>query len=55
MPHPTLMSAADTALLVIDVQDKLMAKIPQAAAVVRNIAFLVDAARLLKMPVAATE
>jgi nicotinamidase-related amidase len=55
MPHPTQMSAADTALLVIDVQDKLMAKIPQAAAVVRNIAFLVDAARLLKMPVAATE
>src|SRR5205809_418559 len=55
MPHPTQMSAADTALLVIDVQEKLMAKIPQAAALVRNAAFLIDAARLLKLPVAATE
>ena len=55
MPHPTQMSAADTALLVIDVQEKLMVKIPQAAAVTRNIAFLIDAARILKMPVAATE
>jgi nicotinamidase-related amidase len=49
------MSAADTGLLVIDVQEKLMAKIPQAANLTRNLAFLVDAARLLKMPVAATE
>ena len=55
MPHPTQMSAADTGLLVIDVQEKLMAKIPQAATVIRNLAFLIDAARLLKMPVAATE
>jgi nicotinamidase-related amidase len=55
MPHPLQMSAADTALLVIDVQEKLMARIPQAAAVIRNLAFLIDAARLLKMPVAATE
>src|SRR5207244_4235755 len=46
---------ADTALLVIDVQEKLMPKIPDAAAIVRNIAFLVDAARLLQMPVLATE
>jgi nicotinamidase-related amidase len=55
MPHPTRMSAADTGLLVIDVQEKLMAKIPAADAVVRNIAFLIDSARLLDMPVAATE
>ena len=55
MPHPTHMSAADTGLLVIDVQEKLMAKIPAAAAVIRNIAFLIDSARLLGMPVAATE
>jgi nicotinamidase-related amidase len=55
MPHPTQMSAADTALLVIDVQEKLMATIPQAGAVIGNIAFLVDAARLLQMPVLATE
>jgi len=55
MAHPTQMSSADTGLLVIDVQEKLMVKIPQAASVVRNIAFLVDAARLLAMPVQATE
>lgn len=55
MPHPMQMSAADTGLLVIDVQEKLMAKIPAADAVIRNIAFLIDSARLLGMPVAATE
>jgi nicotinamidase-related amidase len=49
------MSASDTALLVIDVQDKLLAKIPGADALVRNIAFLIDGARLLDMPVTATE
>jgi nicotinamidase-related amidase len=49
------MSAADSALLVIDVQDKLLAKIPDAARLVRNIAFLIDSARLLDLPVAATE
>jgi nicotinamidase-related amidase len=55
MPHATQMSAADTGLLIIDVQEKLMAKIPQADSVVRNIAFLIDSARVLRMPVAATE
>jgi nicotinamidase-related amidase len=53
--HPTQMSAADTGLLVIDVQEKLMVKIPQADALVRNIAFLIDGARTLTMPVQATE
>src|SRR5438874_1113291 len=55
MPHPTVMTAGDTGLLVIDVQDKLMPKIPTAQALVRNIAFLIDAARLLEMTVQATE
>ncbi len=55
MAHPTQMAAGDTALLVIDVQEKLMAKIPGAAAVVRNIAFLIDAARIVEVPVTATE
>jgi nicotinamidase-related amidase len=55
MPHPTQMSAADTGLLVIDVQEKLMARIPRADDLTGNIAFLIDAARLLKMPVTATE
>jgi nicotinamidase-related amidase len=49
------MSAADTGLLIVDVQEKLMAKIPGAARVVSNLSFLVDAARLLEMTVQATE
>src|SRR5207237_10795879 len=55
MAHPTEISAADNRLLVIDVQEKLLAKIPQVNALVRNIAFLVDGARLQGMPVQATE
>ncbi len=55
MPHPSQMSGDDTALLVIDVQDKLLPLIPNHAAMVRNIAFLIDAARLLQIPVTATE
>jgi nicotinamidase-related amidase len=55
MPHPTRMAPADTALLVIDVQERLMTKIPGAQALTRNIAFLIDAARLLGLPVLATE
>jgi nicotinamidase-related amidase len=53
--HPAQMSAGDTGLLVIDVQTKLMAKIPKADVLVRNIAFLLDAAKLLGMTVQATE
>jgi nicotinamidase-related amidase len=55
MPHPTQLSAADSGLLVIDVQEKLMAKIPDAPALIRNIAFLIDGARLLNLPAQATE
>ena len=53
--HPRQMSATDTALLVIDVQERLMPKIRHAEAVVRNTAFLIDGARLLRLPVLATE
>ncbi len=55
MPHPTQMSAGDTGLLVIDVQEKLIPLIPGSAGLIRNIAFLIDAARILQMPVQATE
>src|SRR5204863_7561515 len=55
MAHATQMSAADTGLLVIDVQEKLLPAIPDAPALVRNIAFLIDAAHLLGMSVQATE
>jgi nicotinamidase-related amidase len=49
------MSAADTGLLVIDVQEKLVPRIRNAAALVQNLGFLIDAARLLDLPVQATE
>jgi len=55
MPHATQMSAADTGLLVIDVQEKLVPKIAGSQALVRNIAFLIDGARLLGLPIQATE
>ncbi len=55
MAHSTQMSASDTGLLVIDVQEKLVPKITGADALIRNIGFLVDAARQLEMPVLATE
>ena len=55
MTHATQLSARDSALLVIDVQEKLMTKIPAADALVRDIAFLIDVARLLDVEVAATE
>ena len=53
--HSTKMSPADTGLLVIDVQEKLLPFIHDKEALVRNIAFLIDAAKLLGVPVQATE
>jgi nicotinamidase-related amidase len=55
MPHPTQMSAGDTGLLVIDVQEKLIPLIPGSAGLIRNIAFLIDAAKVLQIPIQATE
>lgn len=55
MSHSTRMSAGDAGLLIIDVQEKLIPKIQSADAVVRNVAFLIDAAQQLNIPVQATE
>src|SRR5215470_7291302 len=55
MAHATKMTAGDTAVLVIDVQEKLIGKIRDHQHLVRNIAFLIDGARLLSLPVLATE
>jgi nicotinamidase-related amidase len=49
------MSATDTGLLIIDIQEKLTPLIPTARQIIRNSAFLVDAARVLGIPVQATE
>lgn len=53
--HTHLMSATDTGLLVIDMQEKLLPAIPGAAAITRNIAFLLEVARMLRLTVVATE
>ena len=45
----------NSVLLVIDVQDRLLTKIPTAAALVQNAGFLLDVAGLLDVPVHATE
>ena len=52
---PDRLTPGDTALLVIDVQEKLVPKIAGADAVVRNTAFLIDACKVLGVPVLATE
>ena len=52
---PARLSADDSALLVIDVQDKLLVKIPNAAGLVRDVGFLLDAAALVGVPAFATE
>jgi hypothetical protein len=51
-PRPT---AATSVLVVVDVQDKLLVKIPAAAALVRSIGFMLDAAKLFDVPARATE
>jgi nicotinamidase-related amidase len=52
---PELMSASDTALLVVDVQGKLVSLIPGHQRIVWNIRRLLDAAKLLGVAAAATE
>ncbi len=50
-----LMSTGDTALLVIDVQEKLIGAIADHQRIVWNISRLIDGAQLLGVPVLATE
>jgi nicotinamidase-related amidase len=52
---PELMSRGDTALLVVDVQEKLIPHIQRRAEIVWNIGRLIDGARTLGLQVAATE
>lgn len=55
MNHQFRLKVEDTALLVIDIQEKLLPKIMQAGEVLRNASFLVNAAKVLGVPVIATE
>ena len=52
---PMLMSPEDTALLVIDVQEKLVAALPEGKRIVWNIRRLLDGAIILGLPVLGTE
>lgn len=52
---PLLMNPDDTALIVIDVQEKLLPLIDQHEALVNNLRQLLAAAKILKLPVACTE
>jgi nicotinamidase-related amidase len=49
------MSAGDTALLVVDVQEKLIGAIADHARVVWNVRRLIDGAKILGLPVVGTE
>ena len=56
LPHsPELMSAADTALLVVDVQERLIGAIAGHQRLVWNAGRLIDGAKILGLPVVATE
>src|SRR5689334_15711413 len=52
---PELMSSADTGLLVVDVQEKLIHLVPGHERIIWNIRRLIDGAKLFEMPVLATE
>lgn len=52
---PELMSAADTGLLVVDVQEKLIGLLPEHRRIVWNIRRLLDGAKLFGLPMLATE
>jgi nicotinamidase-related amidase len=49
------LSALNSTLLVVDVQDKLLAVMPDAAGLIRDVGFLLDVANLLQIPARATE
>ncbi len=52
---PELMSSTDTALLVVDVQEKLVPAIAGHREIVWNVRRLIDGAKILGLPIAATE
>ena len=55
MPAPALLRAPDSSLIVIDIQERLAAVMPEREAVLRNTAVLLEAASRLAVPVLLTE
>ncbi len=54
MSHQNILNSVDAALLVVDMQDKLLKAIPDADRVVDNAVRLVETAKVLEMPVLVT-
>jgi nicotinamidase-related amidase len=52
---PPRLSAQNSVLLVVDVQDRLLSVMPDAAGLIRDVGFLLDVANLLQVPTLATE
>lgn len=52
---PTRLLADDSVLIVVDVQDKLLAKMPTASPLVAAVGFVLDVANLIGVPVRGTE
>ncbi len=55
MRHPRILSGQEAALLVIDVQESFRKVLPDVANLTRNISILVEASKLLAVPVLVTE
>jgi nicotinamidase-related amidase len=55
LTRPARLTAADSALLVIDVQEKLLPAIRGVPRLLLNLSFLIDAAQVIGVPVLATE
>ena len=55
MRSPELMSRHDSGLLVVDMQDRLLAAVADSKRVIWNIRRLIDGARILNLPTIATE
>jgi hypothetical protein len=52
---PPRLSALNSIVLVVDVQERLLTVMPDAPGLIRDIGFLLDVANLLKVPALATE
>jgi hypothetical protein len=52
--NPELLSAANSRLLIVDVQDKLLPPIPNSARLVHNCRRLLDGAKIVAVPVFGT-
>src|SRR6185436_6425292 len=55
MRSSQLMSRSDTLLLIIDIQAKLMEKIPGKEGIIARVGLLLEGAKLLGVPIRATE